>query len=82
MPTAKIELLGKSAHSGLVCVIRADSPEQASRIADACVDGGVATVEITFTVPGASDVRASSQELRRPETFAAGLAHAYKWRQH
>lgn len=56
MPIAKIEVLRKIADSGLVCVIRADSPEQASRIADACVDGGVAAVEITFTVPGASDV--------------------------
>jgi 2-dehydro-3-deoxyphosphogluconate aldolase/(4S)-4-hydroxy-2-oxoglutarate aldolase len=37
-------------------VIRAESPDQASRIAEACALGGVAALEITFTVPGASGV--------------------------
>jgi len=56
MPIAKIEVLGKIVDSGLVCVIRADGPEQASRIAEACALGGAAALEITFTVPGASQV--------------------------
>lgn len=56
MPIAKIEILKKIVDSGLVCVIRADSPEQASRIAEACAAGGAASLEITFTVPGASGV--------------------------
>ncbi len=56
MPIAKIEILGKIVDSGLVCVIRADTPDQASRIAEACALGGVAALEITFTVPGASGV--------------------------
>lgn len=42
--------------SGLVAVIRADNPEQAAHIADACALGGVAALEITFTVPGAAGV--------------------------
>lgn len=42
--------------SGLVAVIRAESPDQAANIADACALGGVAALEITFTVPGASGV--------------------------
>lgn len=42
MPIAKIELLGKTVDSGLVCVIRSD--------------GSAAVVQITFTVPGASGV--------------------------
>jgi 2-dehydro-3-deoxyphosphogluconate aldolase/(4S)-4-hydroxy-2-oxoglutarate aldolase len=54
MPFAKIEVLGKIAASGLVAVIRAESPDQAARIAEACALGGVAALEITFTVPGAS----------------------------
>ena len=37
-------------------MIRAESPDQASRIAEACANGGVAALEITFTVPGASGV--------------------------
>jgi 2-dehydro-3-deoxyphosphogluconate aldolase/(4S)-4-hydroxy-2-oxoglutarate aldolase len=56
MAIAKAEILGKIAASGLVAVIRADSPEQAERIAEACILGGVAALEITFTVPGASRV--------------------------
>ncbi|HUI52790.1 MAG TPA: bifunctional 2-keto-4-hydroxyglutarate aldolase/2-keto-3-deoxy-6-phosphogluconate aldolase [Terriglobales bacterium] len=56
MPIAKLEVLGKIVDSGLVCVIRAEGPEQASRIAEACALGGAAALEITFTVPGASVV--------------------------
>src|SRR5271157_2295945 len=56
MSIAKLEVVGKIAASGLVAVIRADSSEQAERIAEACALGGVAALEITFTVPGASGV--------------------------
>ncbi len=56
MSIAKSEVLGEIAASGLVAVIRADGPEQAERIAEACIIGGVAALEITFTVPGASRV--------------------------
>ncbi len=56
MSIAKLEILGKIAATGLVAVIRADSSEQAERIAEACALGGVAALEITFTVPGASGV--------------------------
>lgn len=52
----KQKILGKIADSGLVAVVRAESSEQASRIADACAAGGVGAIEITFTVPGAVEV--------------------------
>ncbi len=52
----KIRVVSRIIESGLVAVVRAESSEQASRIAAACAEGGVAAVEITFTVPGASDV--------------------------
>jgi 2-dehydro-3-deoxyphosphogluconate aldolase / (4S)-4-hydroxy-2-oxoglutarate aldolase len=52
----KQKSLGKIVDSGLVAVVRAESSEQASRIADACAQGGVGAIEITFTVPGAADV--------------------------
>jgi len=42
--------------SGLVAVIRAESHDQAERIAEACAQGGVAALEITYTVPGATSV--------------------------
>jgi 2-dehydro-3-deoxyphosphogluconate aldolase/(4S)-4-hydroxy-2-oxoglutarate aldolase len=56
MLIAKIEILGKIVASGLVCVIRAANPDQAGRIAEACAVGGVAAMEVTYTVPGASGV--------------------------
>jgi 2-dehydro-3-deoxyphosphogluconate aldolase/(4S)-4-hydroxy-2-oxoglutarate aldolase len=52
----KLKILEKIEDSGLIAVVRAVSSEQASRIADACAEGGVGAIEITFTVPGAIDV--------------------------
>jgi len=40
----------------LVAVIRAENSDQAARIAEAAASGGVAALEITFTVPGAAGV--------------------------
>jgi 2-dehydro-3-deoxyphosphogluconate aldolase/(4S)-4-hydroxy-2-oxoglutarate aldolase len=49
-------VLSRIQESGLVAVVRAESAEQAEKIAEALVAGGVAAIEITFTVPGATDV--------------------------
>jgi 2-dehydro-3-deoxyphosphogluconate aldolase/(4S)-4-hydroxy-2-oxoglutarate aldolase len=56
MSMMKLKVLRKIVDSGLVAVVRAKSSEQAARIAEACAEGGVAAIEITFTVPGAADV--------------------------
>ncbi len=56
MAIGKIDVLRKIMASGLVAVIRAENSEQAAHIADACALGGVAALEITFTVPGAAGV--------------------------
>ncbi|MBY0496624.1 MAG: bifunctional 2-keto-4-hydroxyglutarate aldolase/2-keto-3-deoxy-6-phosphogluconate aldolase [Cyanobacteria bacterium] len=50
----KLDILQKITGPGLVAVIRASSAEQAARIADACVDGGVQAMEVTYTVPNAT----------------------------
>ena len=52
----KLKVLQKIVDSGLVAVVRAESSEQAARIAEACAEGGVAAIEITFTVPSAVNV--------------------------
>jgi len=49
----KNEILNKIHEIGLVAVVRAENAEQAKKITRACIDGGCAAVEITFTVPGA-----------------------------
>ena len=56
MSLLKLKVLGKIVESGLVAVVRAENSDQAARIAEACARGGVAAIEITFTVPGAAVV--------------------------
>jgi 2-dehydro-3-deoxyphosphogluconate aldolase/(4S)-4-hydroxy-2-oxoglutarate aldolase len=50
------DIISKITEAGLVAVVRADSAEQAIKITDACIKGGVAAIEITYTVAGASEV--------------------------
>lgn len=49
----RIETLAKIKEAGIVAVVRAESIDQAERIAEACIEGGVAAIELTFTVPRA-----------------------------
>lgn len=52
----KQEILSKIKQGGLVAVVRADNTEQAVKIVDACIDGGVIAIEITYTVPSATEI--------------------------
>lgn len=53
---AKLKRIQAITQSGVVAVVRADSSEQALKIAEACRKGGVKAIEVTFTIPGASKV--------------------------
>jgi 2-dehydro-3-deoxyphosphogluconate aldolase / (4S)-4-hydroxy-2-oxoglutarate aldolase len=68
----KLRILTRIVDSGLVAVIRSESPAQAVRIAEACTEGGVAALEITFTVPGAAAVIAELAKRYKPEEIAIG----------
>ena len=48
--------------SGLVAVIRADSPDQLVEVCKALADGGVEVSEITMTTPGALDAIAAARK--------------------
>ncbi len=52
----KEQVISRIRDIGLVAVVRAESEEKAVRITEACLEGGVAAIEITFTVPGAHKV--------------------------
>jgi 2-dehydro-3-deoxyphosphogluconate aldolase/(4S)-4-hydroxy-2-oxoglutarate aldolase len=52
----KVKILSKIAESGVVAVVRADSKEEAVKISEACVKGGIQGIEVTFTVQGADEV--------------------------
>lgn len=59
--------------TGVVAVIRGETKEEALRVARAAVAGGIEAVEITFTVPGATDViRVLSGELAGKAVVGAG----------
>lgn len=49
-------VLQKISDVGLVAVVRAESGDQAKRITEACIEGGIAAIEMTFTVPMAHKV--------------------------
>jgi 2-dehydro-3-deoxyphosphogluconate aldolase/(4S)-4-hydroxy-2-oxoglutarate aldolase len=59
----KSNVLQRIVDSGLVVVVRANSADDALRIADSCVQGGAKVIEITFTVPDAA--RAIEEFSRR-----------------
>lgn len=52
----KIETLSRITEVGIVAVVRAENEEQAFKIAEACIKGGIPAIEVTFTVPGAHKV--------------------------
>ena len=60
--TNKIETLSKIQEIGIVAVVRATSVEQAEKITDACIAGGVAAIELTFTVPHADKLIEAMKE--------------------
>lgn len=52
----KETVIQRISQGGLVAVVRANSAEEAKKITKACIDGGVAAIEITFTVPRAHEI--------------------------
>jgi 2-dehydro-3-deoxyphosphogluconate aldolase / (4S)-4-hydroxy-2-oxoglutarate aldolase len=52
----KLDVLTKISECGVVAVVRADSKEEAIKISEACVEGGIQGIEVTFTVKGADEV--------------------------
>ncbi|PNR96736.1 bifunctional 2-keto-4-hydroxyglutarate aldolase/2-keto-3-deoxy-6-phosphogluconate aldolase [Petrotoga sp. 9PWA.NaAc.5.4] len=58
----KLKVMQRIIDTGIISVIRANSPEQALNIANAVKRGGIDVVEITMTVPGVIEV---IEELKR-----------------
>lgn len=52
----KVETLKRIQDVGVVAVVRATSADEATKIATACIKGGIPAIEVTFTVPGAENV--------------------------
>lgn len=52
----RYDVLQQMIHSKLAVVIRGETMEAAEKAADACVQGGIKTLEVTFTVPQANQL--------------------------
>lgn len=68
----KEKVIGKITDVGIVAVIRAENAEKAKRIVDACIEGGVAAIEVTFTVPHAHKVIEEISKAYKPEDIILG----------
>lgn len=69
----KHQVISKITDSGLVAVVRADNTEQAKRITEAALKGGVSAIEITYTIPGATEViRELAEEFKEDILIGAG----------
>lgn len=64
----KSKILKKITDVGIVAVVRSETIEEGIRISKACVEGGIPAIEITYTVPGATDViKALKEEFTSDE---------------
>lgn len=52
----KFDVLNQISSIGVVAVVRGNSAEQAVKISDYCIKGGVTAIELTYTVPGARGI--------------------------
>lgn len=68
----KEQILTKIQDAGIVAVVRASSTDEAVRITDACIEGGVAAIELTFTVPHADKVIEDLAKRYTPEQIILG----------
>ena len=68
----KLDILRRITEAGLVAVVRAESSEQAQRIADAVLEGGCPAIEVTFTVPGAHRVIEALAARYKPSELILG----------
>ncbi len=68
----KEKVITRICDAGIVAVVRAKDSEEAMRITDACIEGGVAAIELTFTVPGAHNVIEELAKRYTPEEIILG----------
>ncbi|MGX6591932.1 bifunctional 2-keto-4-hydroxyglutarate aldolase/2-keto-3-deoxy-6-phosphogluconate aldolase [Cetobacterium ceti] len=49
-------IIDRIINKGIVAVVRGESVEEAKRVAKACIEGGIDAIEVTYTIPGATEV--------------------------
>lgn len=71
MPTTFANVTEAIEQSGVVAVIRMKDPDKVQAVVDAIAEGGVKTIEVTMTVPGAIGLIAALAP-RMPKGFVLG----------
>ncbi|WP_462428279.1 bifunctional 2-keto-4-hydroxyglutarate aldolase/2-keto-3-deoxy-6-phosphogluconate aldolase [Fusobacterium varium] len=65
-------MLKKITDIGIVAVVRSETIEEGIRISKACVEGGIPAIEVTYTVPGATEVIKALKEQFTSEELVIG----------
>lgn len=68
----KSETLERIINTGIVAVVRAENIVEAVRISSACIEGGVPAIEVTYTVPGATEVIKALKETFPADKLIVG----------
>lgn len=68
----KSKILKKITGIGIVAVVRSETIEEGIRISKACVEGGIPAVEVTYTVPGATEVMKALKEQFTSDELVIG----------
>ena len=68
----KYEVINRLTEGGVVAVVRAENSEKAIKIAEACIEGGIKGIEVTFTVPHAEQVIADLKAQIPSEKLIVG----------
>jgi len=68
----KSKILKKITNIGIVAVVRSETIEEGIRISKACVEGGIPAVEVTYTVPGATEVIKALKEQFTSDELVIG----------
>lgn len=68
----RMETIQKIMENGVVAVVRAESKEQGIKLVDAIKAGGIKSLEITMTVPGALDIIKELVEIYKDEDLLIG----------
>jgi len=68
----KEKIITRITDCGIVAVVRAENADQAKRITDACIEGGVVAIEMTFTVPYAHHIIEEIAKTYKPEDIILG----------
>jgi len=70
----KYKILNKILDTAIVAVIRGESVEEGKRIIKACLKGGIKAIEITYTLPNASEIikELKNENLNKEIIIGAG----------